>query len=35
VSRVDIACPDAVRAIAESGIPAWAQFGITPHTAAR
>jgi 3-methyl-2-oxobutanoate hydroxymethyltransferase len=27
--------PDAVRAIAEAGIPVWAQFGITPHTAMR
>jgi len=27
--------PDAVRAIAETGIPVWAQFGITPHTASR
>ena len=27
--------PDAVRAIADAGIPVWAQFGITPHTAAR
>src|SRR5439155_4119424 len=25
--------PDAVRAIAAAGIPVWAQFGITPHTA--
>jgi 3-methyl-2-oxobutanoate hydroxymethyltransferase len=25
--------PDAVRAITRAGIPAWAQFGITPHTA--
>jgi 3-methyl-2-oxobutanoate hydroxymethyltransferase len=25
--------PDAVRAIAATGIPVWAQFGITPHTA--
>lgn len=25
--------PDAVRAIARAGIPVWAQFGITPHTA--
>ena len=25
--------PDAVRAIADAGIPVWAQFGITPHTA--
>lgn len=27
--------PDATRAIAETGIPVWAQFGITPHTAVR
>ena len=27
--------PDAVRAIAGAGIPVWAQFGITPHTATR
>ena len=27
--------PDAVRAIVQAGIPVWAQFGITPHTAAR
>ena len=27
--------PDAVRAIAAAGIPVWAQFGITPHTATR
>ena len=27
--------PDCVRAITESGIPVWAQFGITPHTASR
>ena len=26
---------DAVRAIADAGIPVWAQFGITPHTAGR
>lgn len=26
--------PDATRAIVETGIPVWAQFGITPHTAA-
>lgn len=25
--------PDAVRAITGAGIPVWAQFGITPHTA--
>ena len=25
--------PDAVRAITRAGIPLWAQFGITPHTA--
>lgn len=27
--------PAAVRAIVAAGIPVWAQFGITPHTAAR
>jgi 3-methyl-2-oxobutanoate hydroxymethyltransferase len=27
------AFPDAVRAIVHAGIPVWAQFGITPHTA--
>ena len=27
--------PDSVRAIADAGIPVWAQFGITPHTAGR
>jgi 3-methyl-2-oxobutanoate hydroxymethyltransferase len=27
--------PNAVRAIAGAGIPVWAQFGITPHTAKR
>jgi 3-methyl-2-oxobutanoate hydroxymethyltransferase len=27
--------PDGVRAVAGDGIPVWAQFGITPHTAAR
>jgi 3-methyl-2-oxobutanoate hydroxymethyltransferase len=26
-------CPDAVTAIARAGIPVWAQFGVTPHTA--
>ena len=26
---------DAVRAVAATGIPVWAQFGITPHTASR
>lgn len=26
--------PEAVRAVADAGIPVWAQFGITPHTAA-
>src|SRR5882724_6791032 len=25
--------PDAVRAVIRAGIPVWAQFGITPHTA--
>jgi 3-methyl-2-oxobutanoate hydroxymethyltransferase len=25
--------PEAVRAITRAGIPVWAQFGITPHTA--
>jgi len=28
-------CPDATRAVVETGIPVWAQFGITPHTAGR
>lgn len=27
--------PDAVRAVTRAGIPVWAQFGITPHTAFR
>lgn len=27
--------PDAVRAVIRAGIPVWAQFGITPHTALR
>jgi 3-methyl-2-oxobutanoate hydroxymethyltransferase len=27
------AFPDAVRAITRAGVPVWAQFGITPHTA--
>jgi 3-methyl-2-oxobutanoate hydroxymethyltransferase len=27
--------PEAVRAIVAAGIPVWAQFGITPHTAVR
>jgi 3-methyl-2-oxobutanoate hydroxymethyltransferase len=27
--------PEAVRAISDAGIPVWAQFGITPHTAQR
>jgi 3-methyl-2-oxobutanoate hydroxymethyltransferase len=27
------AFPEAVRAIARAGVPVWAQFGITPHTA--
>lgn len=27
--------PDAVRAITRAGVPVWAQFGVTPHTAAR
>ncbi|MEQ1574163.1 MAG: 3-methyl-2-oxobutanoate hydroxymethyltransferase [Vicinamibacterales bacterium] len=27
--------PDAVRAMTRAGIPVWAQFGITPHTAMR
>lgn len=26
-------CPEAVRAITGAGVPVWAQFGITPHTA--
>jgi 3-methyl-2-oxobutanoate hydroxymethyltransferase len=29
------AFPDGVRAVARAGIPVWAQFGITPHTALR
>ena len=29
------AFPDAVRALIRTGIPVWAQFGITPQTAAR
>ncbi len=29
------AFPDTVRAIARAGIPVWAQFGITPQTAAK
>lgn len=29
------AFPESVRAIAHAGIPVWAQFGITPHTAFR
>ena len=28
-------CPEAVTAMAAAGIAVWAQFGITPHTAAR
>lgn len=27
--------PQAVRAMTDAGIPVWAQFGITPHTAAK
>lgn len=27
--------PDAVRAVVRAGIPVWAQFGITPHTASQ
>jgi 3-methyl-2-oxobutanoate hydroxymethyltransferase len=27
--------PESSRAIADAGIPVWAQFGITPHTAAK
>lgn len=27
--------PEAVRAVVRAGVPVWAQFGITPHTAAR
>jgi 3-methyl-2-oxobutanoate hydroxymethyltransferase len=27
--------PDAVRAVVRAGVPVWAQFGITPHTALR
>jgi 3-methyl-2-oxobutanoate hydroxymethyltransferase len=35
--KVDAAAefPEAVAAIVEIGIPVWAQFGITPHTASR
>jgi 3-methyl-2-oxobutanoate hydroxymethyltransferase len=29
------AFPEAVRAITRAGVPVWAQFGITPHTALR
>ena len=29
------AFPDAVRAVTRAGVPVWAQFGITPHTALR
>jgi 3-methyl-2-oxobutanoate hydroxymethyltransferase len=29
------AFPDAVRAMTRAGIPVWAQFGITPHNAAK
>ncbi|PYR80259.1 MAG: 3-methyl-2-oxobutanoate hydroxymethyltransferase [Acidobacteria bacterium] len=29
------AFPDAVRAVVRAGVPVWAQFGITPHTALR
>src|SRR5439155_14581883 len=29
------AFPDAVRAVVRVGVPVWAQFGITPHTALR
>jgi 3-methyl-2-oxobutanoate hydroxymethyltransferase len=34
VVKLDAAAehPDAVRAVAEAGIPVWAQFGVTPHT---
>ena len=36
VVKLDAAaeCPEAVRAVVRAGIPVWAQFGITPHTAA-
>jgi 3-methyl-2-oxobutanoate hydroxymethyltransferase len=27
--------PEAVTAIAQAGVPVWAQFGITPHTASQ
>src|SRR5438552_1098993 len=27
------AFPDAIRAVTRAGVPVWAQFGITPHTA--
>jgi 3-methyl-2-oxobutanoate hydroxymethyltransferase len=35
VVKLDAAAtfPDALRAITQAGIPVWAQFGITPHTA--
>jgi 3-methyl-2-oxobutanoate hydroxymethyltransferase len=37
IVKVDAAAefPDAVRAMVRSGIPVWAQFGVTPHTAGR
>ena len=36
VVKLDAAAefPEAVRAVVRAGIPVWAQFGITPHTAA-
>jgi 3-methyl-2-oxobutanoate hydroxymethyltransferase len=27
-----VSCPEAVGAIARTGVPVWAQFGLTPHT---
>jgi 3-methyl-2-oxobutanoate hydroxymethyltransferase len=34
VVKLDAAAehPDALRAVADAGIPVWAQFGVTPHT---
>lgn len=28
-------CPEAVLALAKAGVPVWAQFGVTPHTASQ
>lgn len=28
-------CPEAVSALAEAGVPVWAQFGLTPYTASQ